>query len=242
MRLLLILTLLWNSFAAFQSACDKSNVCPAAAGTTFTFVNDGSCYAATTSCAVTYSPTNGNLVVADIECRDSTASQNPTITTDNGSSTWTNGITGGQQSGSYYNNEDYTLSAAGSPTTITGHCGAASVHTMVTVTEYHRTSGSWVLGGVTTHTFGTSTTATSNSVTPTSSVPALIHGYFMNSGATTPVFTTANSTVRVNQAASDGSYLIGSGDQIVSSASGSYTASANLSTSEPWQCWASWFK
>ena len=242
MRLLLILTLLWNSFAAFQSACDKSNVCPASSGTTFSYVGTGNCTTNTTSCSVTYSPTNGNLVVADVECRDFTASQNPSLTTDNGTSTWSNAFTGGQQSGTYYNNEDYTLSSAGSPTSITGHCGAATVSIIVIVTEYSRTSGSWVFGGATTFAYSTSTTAISNSVTPTSGIPALIHAYVMNATNNTGTWTNGNSTIRANKGDNNSSFLIASGDQIVSSASGSYTASANTASSVFWKIWATWYE
>ena len=213
-------------------------------GTTFSYIGPSStaCAAASATCAFTYSPTNGNLVVAYITCRDSTASDPPTITTDNGSSTWTNLLASGQQSGSDYYNEDYTLSVAGSPTTITAHCGASTTATTLVVGEYHRTSGSWVAGTVASQANGTGTTATGNTVTPTSSVPALIIGYFTSENNATGTWLTANTTIRINKGDTSGNSTLGAGDQIVSSASGTYAASATIASSVSWRCWTSWFK
>ena len=209
-------------------------------GVTLSYVGSGSNSCFTTTCAVTYSPTNGNLVKVDYFCYDTTASQNPTITTDNGSSTWSNAFIY-TDAGNWYETEDYTLSSAGSPTTITVHCGAATNTIDVVVSEYHRTSGSWAFGGAATQAFGTSTTATGNSVTPTSSVPALISGWFLNK-ATNAAFTNGNTTIRVSVGDSYHGEEISAGDQIVSSASGSYSASAGLTVSNAWTAITSWFK
>lgn len=234
------------AFAAHgQRLFQAQNVSGGGGGLTLTNVSPGaqtpSCSANTTTCTVTLTVANGDLPIADVECRDATAAQNPGVVTDSAGNVWSNSIAPAQQSGSYYNREDYVV-AAGGITTMQANCGAATVNTTMVVTVYHRTTGSWTFGGATTNAFGASTTATSSNVTPTASIPALVHGYFMNTNNSTTVWTTANSTIRLNQGASDASYLIGSGDQIIASASTSYAASANIASTTNWQAWASWWK
>jgi hypothetical protein len=218
-------------------------------GATLTYVGSNTKWCAGGSfpsevCALSYSATNANLLIADLECNDPTTSQNPTLTTDNGSSTWANGFVDGTNVFGYYFREDYTLAAAGSLTTVSGHCGASSASATLTIREYHRTSGSWTFGGAPSGvTTGLSNTvATGNSVTPTASVPALISGGFFNRSSSSNWGNSGSFTNRTNIQDSTTGETVGTSDEIITSASGSYAAVASQGSNVNWAAWTTWFK
>lgn len=219
-----------------------SNTSPVT-GATLTFVNKASNTCAATTCAVTYSPTTGNLVRVWDVVRDDTASQPNPLTTDNGTSTWASAFASTQQGTHYYLSEDYTLAAAGSPTTITCHGGAAAQSVTCIVLEYHRTSGSWVFGGASSVVLNTTqTTFLGGSVTPTASVPALIGGDFFQTSNSGNTFSTSGSyTLRGNQTDTFDGAVVGETDQIVTSTSGSYTAAAAVASSSGYGV-TTWYK
>jgi hypothetical protein len=228
---------------AFAQYVPTLGTAPASGGPSFTYVtqtsNSGSCAAVTCALTPSAGPANGDLLIVDYFCHDTTVSQPPSLTTDNGTSTWANAFAY-TDGGNWYENADYTLAAAGAPTTFTVHCGAATDIVDVTIREYNRTSGSWIFGGAAAQAFGTSATATGASVTPTASIPALVCGWFLNKSANS-VFTTANTTIRANVGDVTHGEEIGSGDQIIASASTSYAASATLA-SGGWTAITYWFK
>lgn len=224
-----------------QALFRLQNVNGGGGGTAFTFVNGGINTCAAATCSVTYSPVNGNLVNASYYCNNSTSAQNPTIITDTGTSTWAQAFLNPSDAGNYYEESDYTLASAGSSTVITAHCGAATAVMGILITEYHRPTGSWIFGGATSAAFGTSTTATGSAVTPTASAQALVLGYFFNK-TSQAVWTTANTTIRENASDAVHTEGVGGGDQIVASATGTYSASANTTASIPWTAFTYWFK
>lgn len=233
------------AFAAHgQRLFQAQNVSGGGGGLTLSNVSPGAqtpnCTSGTTSCTVTLTVANGDFAYGFVMCRDTAAAESPGLVTDSASNVWTHGLIGGQQSGSYYNNTDYVV-AAGSITTITGHCGATSTSTSLVVLVYHRTTGAWTFGAATTNAFGTGTTATSPTVTPTTSVPAIVSGYFVNVNAS-PAFTTANTTIRASQLDSTGNLLMSVGDQIISNVVGTSAASANTASSISWQAFGLWVK
>lgn len=219
---------------------------PGTTAATLTYVGSGSnnCHNVTT-CAVTYSPTNGNLVIVDIVEVNTTAASPPTLTTDNGSSTWANRFASGQDpGGNFYFNEDSTLSAAGSATTITAHLAAATASSQVTVTEYHRNIGSWNFNTASSALLVQGTASTSQtcngtgSVTPSSGVPVVITGVFYT--ATGQDAFTTNGSWLLRSTSNDiyAGDAVGVVSQIIASASGSYSAAASNGSSVTYECYA----
>lgn len=207
-----------------------------AGGNTFSFVSAGaqtpSCTSTTATCTITYTPIVGNWIHVFFVCNDTVSSDNPTITTDNVGNVYTQSFLNASDGSARYEKDDY-LVAAGAITTIIVHCGASTTATNATLGEYNRTSGTWTVSAATSPAFGTSTTGTSASVTPSAGVPTIVIGCFVNKADVNP-WITANTTIRASANDSFHGEGISSGEQLISISSGSYTASATTTNSVPW--------
>jgi len=210
---------------------------------TFTYIGGASGFEFTTRLpvTVTYSPTNGNLVVADLMCADDTSTDLPSLTTDNGTSTWTNLLASGQFASHYFINEDYTLSAAGSPTVFTGHCGSMADAGSLLIREYNRSSGSWVAGTASAIAAGIGSPATGGSVTAAGH-PALISGVFINLSNETAWTSSSPYTTRLDSDDFYNGVSTAVSDFIVVSASGTYSAAAAITGTPNWRAFSTWYK
>jgi hypothetical protein len=210
-------------------------------GPTFTYVggNKANCHT-TTTCAVSYPPTAGNLVTVDVQKVDTNAAQPPSLTTDNSSSTYVNEFASGQDpTGNFYFSEDVSLSIGSGVTTITANLGTSPVSSTVIVSEYHRTSGTWSFNAasallrVTT----ASTSQTCNSITPTGGNPTVVSGMFYTAVGEDAFLGSGSYTLRESQADIYSGNEAGVTSQIVTSASGTYAAAATNGTSVTYECY-----
>jgi hypothetical protein len=211
------------------------------AGLTLTYIGGATanCHTVTT-CAVTYSPTAGNLVVVDIQVDDTTAANPPSLTTDNSSSTYVNRFASGQDpTGNFYFNEDSALAISSAVTTITAHLGSGTNGSIIIVTEYHRTSGSWTFDSVTTllRVTSPSTSQTCSSLTPSSGVPAIVAGMFYTATGQDAFLGSGSYVLRKTAADIYDGNQSGVTSQIVGTTSGSYAAAATNGTSVTYECY-----
>lgn len=220
-------------------------------GSSLLYVNSASNNCAAATCAATYSPTAGNLVITDIYTYSGSAPGHPpTATTDNatgGSTTYSvaYNYASGNGGNGYYIAEYYSCNVKSGVATITGNAAAGAGPVGIVVTEYsgNATSSCFDSASSTVAT-GTGTTQTANSITPASGANEVINGFFEQFTNQSTSFATSGSyTLRRNQF----DYVEGQGfgvtSQIVASTSGSYSAAASTgSTSVHWYAMTSSYK
>lgn len=199
------------------------------------------CHGTITTCAATYSPAAGNLVVTDIYTEGSGTSV--TATTDNatgGSTTYSAGIASTNAGGSYYVAEYYSCNVKSGVSTITAN-SASTTGIAIIITEYSGGLTSSCFDSASAKNTGSSNTPTANSLTPASSTNEVISGFCFNT--TNNTYTNSGSflirqqftdTVQGNQ--------VGVTSQIVASTSGSYTPVMGIAVSVSWICYGSAYK
>jgi len=231
MRLLLILTLLWNSFAAFQSACDKSNVCPASSATnpaSVQWASNSTTSGTASTVAVTVSAVGSGhgLFVFCISvtslCTTPTAAGETFLTA--------TGTSGCQN----YAGDDtqcwYTTNTVGGETSVSCNTGANS-NIFCVVGEFTRPSGLSTpkdAGGNTETASGTSTTVSTSAATtnPNDFVIACFGSYGAgNNAISISGYTSPSGSIITNATAQAGCGYVVTSSTGTYSATGSYTSS-----------------
>lgn len=216
-----------------------------------TFVNSAGnhCGGNPTTCAATYSPTAGDLIICDVYSFNTNPSA-PTACTDNatgGSTAYSQAYNvnsfGGIQ---FFEAEFFTCNVKSGVTTISANAPAATTTALVIiVSEYKNNPTSGCFDTATSAAANaTSNAPLSNSITPASGQNEVINGQFQNFTDTTAFGSSGSYTLILNEPDNVQGNGVGVTAQIVSSTSGSFQAAASTAggAAKNWFAMASAYK